>query len=101
MAERDAVQADPKHYSVEAEDERVRVLRIRYGGGEKSVLHSHPAGVVVFLTDGHVRFNAQGEGPQEMQGKAGDVALTPATTHQPENPAEQPFEVLLIELKKS
>jgi hypothetical protein len=32
MVERDAVQADPKHYTVEAEDDRVRVLRIRYGG---------------------------------------------------------------------
>jgi hypothetical protein len=31
MAERDAVQADPKHYTVEAEDDRARVLRIRYG----------------------------------------------------------------------
>ena len=99
MAERDAVQADPRHYAVEAEDDRVRVLRIRYGGGEKSVLHSHPGGVAIFLTDGHVRFNDQGGGPQEAQAKAGEVVLMPATTHQPENLAGQPFEVILVELK--
>jgi beta-alanine degradation protein BauB len=99
MAERDAVQADPKHYTVEAEDDRARVLRIRYGVGERSVTHSHPGGVVVFLTDGHVRFNDQSGGPQEAQGKAGDVMLMPATTHQPENLAGQPFEVILVELK--
>ena len=99
MAERDAVQADPKHYTVEAEDDRVRVLRTRYGAGEKSIMHSHPALVVVFLTDAQIRFNDQGGGPQEVQGKAGEVVLMPATTHQPENLAGQPFEVILVELK--
>ena len=99
MAERDAVQADPRHCTVEAEDDRVRVLRVRYGGGDRSVLHSHPAGVAIFLTAGHVRFNDQGGGPQEVQGQAGEVVLMPGTTHQPENLGGQPFEVILVELK--
>jgi quercetin dioxygenase-like cupin family protein len=99
MAERDGVQADPKHYTVEAENERVRALRVRYGRGEKSVLHSHPAALGIFLTDAHIRFNDEGGGPQELQGKAGDVVLMPATTHQPEKLAEQPFEVIVVELK--
>ena len=99
MAEPDAVQADPKHYTVEAEDDRVRVLRVRYGGGEKSVPHTHQAHVAVFLTDAHVRFNDQSGGPREAQGKAGMVVQLPATTHQPENLAGQPFEVILVELK--
>ena len=47
----DAVTADPKHYKVEFENEQVRVLRISYGPGEKSVMHQHPANVAVFLTD--------------------------------------------------
>ena len=99
MAERDAVQADPQHYTIEAEDDRVRVLRVRYGAGERSVLHSHPALAAIFLTDAHVRFNDQGGGPQEAQGKAGEVVLMPATTHQPENLGGRPFEVILVELK--
>jgi hypothetical protein len=36
------VKVDPKHYKVEFENERVRVLRIKYGAGEKSVMHSEP-----------------------------------------------------------
>jgi len=99
MAEPDAVQADPKHYTVEAEDDRVRVLRVRYGGGEKSVPHTHPAHDATFLTDAQVRFNDPGGGPQEAQVKAGQVVLLPATTHQPENLAGQPFEAILVELK--
>ena len=69
MAEPDAVQADPKHYTVEAEDDRVRVLRVHYGGGEKSVPHSHPAHVAIFLTDANVRFNDQGEVHRRRKGK--------------------------------
>jgi quercetin dioxygenase-like cupin family protein len=99
MAERDAVQADPKHYTVETEDDRARVLRIRYGAGERSVIHSHPGGVAIFLTDAYVRFNDQSGGPQEAQGKAGDVMLMPATTHEPETLGGQAFEVILVELK--
>ncbi len=99
MAEPEAVHADPRHYTVEAEDDRVRVLRVRYGGGERSVPHSHPALVAIFLTDAHIRFNDQSGGPQEAQGKAGQVVVMPATTHQPENLAGQPFEAILVELK--
>ena len=51
----DPVTVDPKHYSVEFENDKVRVLRIKYGPGEKSVMHAHPALVAVFLTDGKVR----------------------------------------------
>jgi hypothetical protein len=45
----DPVKVDPRHYKVEFENERVRVLRIKYGPGEKSVMHSHPESITVFL----------------------------------------------------
>jgi quercetin dioxygenase-like cupin family protein len=53
---KDPVKVDPKHYKVEFEDEKVRVLRIKYGPHEKSVMHGHPASVSVFLTDAKARF---------------------------------------------
>ena len=43
----DPTVVDSKHYSVELENEQVRVLRISYGPGENSVMHSHPAAVAV------------------------------------------------------
>ena len=42
-ASEDSVKVDPKHYKVEFQNDRVRVLRIKYGPKEKSVMHSHPA----------------------------------------------------------
>ncbi|MGA8149381.1 MAG: hypothetical protein WB952_00270, partial [Terriglobales bacterium] len=52
----DPVKVDPKHYKVEFENDRVRVVRIKYKPGEKSVMHSHPESVAVFLTDAHSKF---------------------------------------------
>ena len=52
----DAVKVDAKHYKVEFENAKIRVLRATYGPHEKSVMHSHPDAYVVFLSDGKVRF---------------------------------------------
>jgi hypothetical protein len=52
----DPVQVDPQHYTVALEDDRVRVVRIRYGPREKSVMHEHPPSLVVFLTDAKFKF---------------------------------------------
>jgi hypothetical protein len=37
VSEKDPVKVDPGHYSVDFENDRVRVLRIRYGPGERSI----------------------------------------------------------------
>ena len=47
----DPVKVDPKHYAVVFENNAVRVLHIHYAPGEKSVMHSHPDSVAVFLDD--------------------------------------------------
>ncbi len=95
----DAVKVDSKHYTVEFENDQVRVLRIRYGPHEKSVMHSHPAGVVIMVTDMNTRFTLADGKTEERQGKAGQVLPAEAVTHLPENLSDQPFEAILVELK--
>lgn len=95
----DAVKVDPKHYKVEVENEQVRVLRVHYGVGEKSVMHEHPATVAVFLTDGHVKFTTPDGKSRESTVKAGDAISSPAGTHLPENLGDKQFELILVELK--
>jgi len=94
-----ALKADPKHYSVAFENDKVRVVRIQYGGKEKSVMHSHPAGTIIFITDQHVRFNFPDGTSEEVQAKAGEVMWMDANTHLPENLGDQPLEVLYVESK--
>jgi quercetin dioxygenase-like cupin family protein len=95
----DAVKVDPKHYKVEFENDRVRVLRISYGPGEKSVMHEHPANVAVFLTDGQVKFTQPDGKSQELPMKAGTTAWGAGEKHLPENVGDKPFELILVELK--
>jgi quercetin dioxygenase-like cupin family protein len=47
----DPVKLNPKNYSVVAENEHARVIRIRSAAGEGSAVHEHPSNVVVRLND--------------------------------------------------
>jgi quercetin dioxygenase-like cupin family protein len=95
----DAVKVDPKHYKVETENANVRVLRIHYGPHEKSVMHSHPDSVVVYLSDGTIRMTTPDGKSQDLQGKKGQTEYTPAGVHNPENMGDTDFEAILVELK--
>lgn len=95
----DAAKVDPKHYKVEFENDKVRVLRITYEPGEKSVMHSHPEGVVVFLTDGEGKFTFPDGKTHDTKFKAGTVIWSPESKHQPENTGDEAFEIIQIEMK--
>ena len=95
----DPVKVDPKHYKIEFENARVRVLRVHYGPHEKSVWHWHPAGIAIAVTDVHAKFNLPGGKSQDANMKAGETKWTPAGKHLPENLGDSDFEVLVIELK--
>jgi len=95
----DAVKVDPKHYKVEFENDKVRVLRITYGPHEKSVMHEHPANVAVFLTDGQTRFTLPDGKTQDAPAKAGATEWDGGGKHLPENVGDKPFELILVELK--
>jgi len=95
----DPVKVDSKHYTVEFENAQVRVLRVKVGPHEKSIMHRHPNAVAIFLTDANGKFTFPKGEPQELNSKAGEVRWTPSTVHLPENTSDQPFEVILVELK--
>jgi quercetin dioxygenase-like cupin family protein len=87
MSAIDPLKADPKHYSLEFENDQVRVLRVRFGPHEKGVLHEHTLNhIVVYLND-------------QARGKAGEVRLDEPMTHTEENPLDHPVERIAIDLK--
>ena len=95
----DPVKVDATHYKVEFENDQVRVLRIKVGPKEKSIMHQHPNAVAIFLTDVNGKFSFPDGKSEAVTSKAGDARWTPAITHLPENLGDQPFEVILVELK--
>ena len=95
----DAVKVDAKHYTVVLDNDQVRVLKVKYDPKEKSVMHEHPAGVAVFLTDANGKFTFADGKSADIVGKAGQVLFTDAGKHLPENTGDKPFEVIVVELK--
>jgi quercetin dioxygenase-like cupin family protein len=95
----DAVKVDPKHYAVVSENDQVRILRVHYGPHEKSVMHSHPATVAVFLTDAKGQFTYPDGKKQDFDVKAGEAQYEAAATHLPENTGDAGMDVIVVELK--
>ncbi|GAB2765496.1 nuclear transport factor 2 family protein [Salinimicrobium soli] len=95
----DPSREDSKHYKVEMENDEVRVLRIKYAPGDTSVMHEHPKGVVVFLTDSKVGFTLPDKKEMAMQAKAGEVIWTDGGKHKPTNTSGESLEAIQIELK--
>jgi quercetin dioxygenase-like cupin family protein len=95
----DAAKVDAKHYTVAFENDQVRVLKVHYGPGEKSTMHSHPNTVAVFLTDAKGRFTFPDGKSQDFNAKAGDVISNDANVHLPENTGDKAFDLVLVELK--
>ena len=95
----DPIDVDADHYSIEGENDAVRVLRIHYGAGETSVMHYHPDAVAIFLTDHLVEMEMPGGTSGEISASAGDVLYVPAGQHLPTNIGDAPVEVVLVELK--
>src|ERR1039457_1638025 len=72
---------------------------VHYGPQEKSVMHSHPDAVAVFLNDSKGRFTYPDGKTEDLNSKAGDAVYTPRQIHLPENLGDDAFDVIVIELK--
>jgi hypothetical protein len=83
----DPVAVDPQHYSVVFENEFVRVLRVRFGPGEKGARHEHILNRVVFYVN------------DQPNAKADDVRMSGAATHSESNESTQPAERIAVEIK--
>jgi hypothetical protein len=91
----DAVTADAKHYSVEFENDIVRVLRVRLGAGDSTPRHAHVAYCAIEITDSSLR---EGDGPTS-ESKAGQVFCGDATSHAPRNVGKALAESIVVEFK--
>jgi hypothetical protein len=94
----DAVTADPKHYAVSFENDVVRFLRAKYGPGEKSVMHRHLPGCVVFLTDQTFNFTIPDGTTEPASVPAGALGCGDGNVHLPENIAGE-AEFIMVEFK--
>lgn len=95
----DIVAADPGRYSVEFENDQIRVLRIRYGPGEESVPHGHPAGCGVVIKGGTFGFRLPSGEVVTGNARPGTVNCTDAEVHTPINVGDTEAEFVFFDLK--
>ena len=95
----DPTKVEPKHYHLDFENDRVQVLSVHYGPHEKSVLHEHPGGVVVILTEAHLRFADESGKTREIFSKPGEARWYPPFKHRVENLGDTPYDAVYIGMK--
>ncbi|HEY0564286.1 MAG TPA: hypothetical protein VGC88_01810 [Terriglobales bacterium] len=84
---------------IELDNSSVVVRRNIHPPATVTPLHSHGAGVVVYISDVHERSYATDGSSREIFHKAGDVIWNNARTHRLENLGDKPIEAIEIELK--
>ncbi len=95
----DPVAVAPSLYKVEVDNAWVRVLRATRQPHGASPMHSHPANVIVCLTDIRQRVTDAAGKVTEIVHKAGDVVYSEAVTHAEQSLSDGPLEAIVIELK--
>ena len=83
----DPTVVDTRHYKIDFENDRVRVLRVHYDARDTGAQHEHILNrVVVYLND-------------QPGAKADEVRMSGAATHTEQNASDQPADRIAIEIK--
>jgi hypothetical protein len=71
---------------------------VKYGPNEKSVMHRHLPGCVVFLTDQTMNFTLPDGTTEPASVEAGSLGCSDGNVHLPENTAKE-AEFIMVEFK--
>jgi hypothetical protein len=85
--------------TVEFENDRVRVLRVKHAAREQHPRTSRRDRLIIYLRDGHIK-RTEGGKQEEIRRKAGEVVWKDRSQHQIENITVSEHEVLIVELKR-
>jgi hypothetical protein len=95
----DIATADPAHYKILLDNQQVRTLRVHYGPHERSAAHDNSGGVLVLLTDAHLKYTLTDGTVRVMKGLAGEVFWPPLGKAAVENVSDVPLDAVLVETK--
>ncbi len=95
----DPTKVEPTHYKLAFENDTVQVVNVHYGPHEKSGMHAHPGGVVVVLTEAHLRFIDEHGKSQEVYAKPGEARWFPPFRHRVENLGESAYNAVYVGIK--
>ena len=85
--------------TVEFENDRVRVLRVKHNGRERHPHKQRYDRLIIYVNDGHV-LRSEGGKQEKIRRKAGEVVWRSQSEHEIENLNDAGHEVLVVELKR-
>ena len=94
----DFLEAAPKQTKVLLENDKVRVIEVKFKKGDKVPMHSHPEIVVYVIKGGKTRFTDESGKTTETGSKDGSATYRAATTHSHEHLTDA--HAIVIEMKK-
>lgn len=95
----DPTKVEAAHYKLAFENEWVQVVDVHYGPHEKSGMHDHPGGVVVVLTEAHLKFTDQNGKTHEVYAKPGESRWFPPVKHKVENLGDTTYNAVYVGIK--
>jgi len=98
-AAQDPTVTERMHYKLAFENDQVQVVDIHYGPHEKSKMHSHPGGVVVYVSAGHLKLTDENGKVTEVNATPGESRYFPPFHHKVENLSDKPFDAVYVGLK--
>jgi quercetin dioxygenase-like cupin family protein len=96
----DVMKVASDSHRVLLENDQVRVLSVTLKAGQKAPMHSHPASVVYFLSDGRLKFTFSDGKTLIREVKHGNALWSEPVTHEAENVGTTEFTELQIEMKQ-
>ena len=96
---RDALQVDPRHYRIEFENDKMRVLRLTLKSSETVPMHDDKDALAVCLNECHVRFTSPNGRSEDIHMEPGAARWIFGDTRSEKNLGTKPVEMLFIEMK--
>ena len=96
----DALKTAPDVYSLIMENDRVRVLNVKFKPGQKALMHSHPDHVIYVLKDARLKITLPDGKSNDVSLKAGQAIWMQAGQHAAENTGKSEANNVVVELKR-
>ena len=93
----DGCAVGPQHCKILKEDSKFRVVDYTAKKGDKVAMHSHPAHVIYVIEGGKTKFTMPDGTSKEIDAKAGEAMINPATTHSSDHLTD--IHVVIVEMK--
>jgi beta-alanine degradation protein BauB len=97
----DVVKVSPETHRVLLENAQVRAMDVRVKPGEKVAMHSHPAGILYYLSDAKLKITYPDGKTEEREVKAGTAVWSEAVTNAVKNVGITELHEVHTELKQT